>query len=282
MSYLLFDIGGSKMRFAISPDLKTIRKPEIVDTPRNFAEAMKIIAAIATKLSGGEKIQAAAGGIPGEFDVKHEKLYYSPNLPLWLGKPIKKEMERAIGARIYSENDATIVGLGEAIHGAGKGYSIVTYFTISTGVGGARIVNGHIDEKSLGWEPGQDIIAISKTLPKVSNPKGTHEGYVSGAAISKAYETHPYEIKDPKVWETLAEHLAVGLHNSILFWSPDVVVLGGSMIVGRPRIDPARVAHHLKTKLSMYPKMPAIKEAKLGAVGGLYGAMEYLKQNIVE
>ena len=34
-----------------------------------------------------------------------------------------------------------MVGLGEAVHGAGRGNCIVMYMTISTGVGGARIVH---------------------------------------------------------------------------------------------------------------------------------------------
>ena len=32
-----------------------------------------------------------------------------------------------------------------------------------------------------------------------------------------------------KKWEELAETFAIGLHNTILHWSPDRVVLGGSM-----------------------------------------------------
>jgi glucokinase len=49
-------------------------------------------------------------------------------------------------------------GLGEAVFGAGKGREIVVYMTISTGVGGARIVGGKIDASAMGFEPGHQII----------------------------------------------------------------------------------------------------------------------------
>ena len=279
--YILFDIGGTKMRFAGSRDLRKITEPQIIDTPQDFHEAMEAIGVVVKRVSGREKIKAAAGGIPGEFNPEHTKLFYSPNLKSWLGKPIHKDLERVTGAPVYFENDAAMVGLGEAILGAGKGYSIVMYITVSTGVGGSRIVDGQIDEKSLGWEPGQQIISVEKTLPKVSNSQHTLEEYISGGAIERAYGMKPYEIKEPEVWEILAEQLAVGVHNSILLWSPDVVILGGSMITGMPRIDPARVSFYLKDMLPMYPEMPEIKEATLGDSGGLYGAMEYLKQSVV-
>ena len=47
----------------------------------------------------------------------------------------------------------------------------------------------------------------------------------------------PYEIPQADaIWDQLAYYLAHGLRNSILYWSPDVIVLGGSMIIGDPRI----------------------------------------------
>ncbi len=62
-----------------------------------------------------------------------------------------------------------------------------------------------------------------------------------------------------------------------VFWSPDVIVLGGSMITGDPSIPLDITEAHLKEILKIYPELPAIKKAELGDSGGLHGALEYIK-----
>ena len=42
----------------------------------------------------------------------------------------------------FVDNDANVAGLAEALVGAGKDKSVVYYVTISTGIGGALIVDG--------------------------------------------------------------------------------------------------------------------------------------------
>ena len=61
-------------------------------------------------------------------------------------------------------NDTAVVGLGEAHRGAGIGYNIVTYITVSTGVGGTRIVDGRIDRRIYGFEPGHQTIDIDNSV----------------------------------------------------------------------------------------------------------------------
>ena len=39
------------------------------------------------------------------------------------------------------DNDVKVAALGEAVQGAGKDYPIVYYVTISTGVGGALVID---------------------------------------------------------------------------------------------------------------------------------------------
>ncbi|MFV1917705.1 MAG: ROK family protein, partial [Patescibacteria group bacterium] len=106
---------------------------------------------------------------------------------------------------------------------------------------------------------------------------GHLEAHISGAAVEKRYGKKPYEITDDKFWDELARLLAFGLNNTIVHWSPDVVVLGGSMMkkIGIP-ID--RVKFHLKKILKIFPELPEIKKAELGDLGGLHGALYYLKQ----
>lgn len=39
-----------------------------------------------------------------------------------------------------------------------------------------------------------------------------------------------------------------------------------------------RVRHHLKNILTIFPEHPKIEKATLGDVGGLWGALAYVKQ----
>jgi predicted NBD/HSP70 family sugar kinase len=49
--YLLFDIGGTNMRLAISKDGKNIGKIKIVPTPQDFIKGMKLFEESARELS---------------------------------------------------------------------------------------------------------------------------------------------------------------------------------------------------------------------------------------
>ena len=267
--YLLFDIGGTKTRLATSKDAVSFNTPIIIDTPQKFEEGISAFDNAVNKLVGGEKIEKAVGAVSGPLDKEHSMLVNAPNLKGWNGKPLKKELEKILSAPVVLENDAALVGLGEAVYGAGKGHNIVAYITVSTGVGGARIVGGKIDVSSMGFEPGHQVIhyAEGKDL----------ESHISGSGVKARYGKEPYDIDDPAVFEELAKMLAYGLNNTIVHWSPDVVVLGGSMITGDPAIPLKSIQKHVSKILTIFPTPPVIVKATLQDVGGLYGALSLLQ-----
>jgi len=275
--YLLFDIGGTKMRLAFSKDGKTFGKTQIVSTPQNFNDGIKLFSKIALKLSKGDKITAIAGGIAGALDRQNSKLVASPHLSKWVNKPLQKKLEKIFHAPVFIENDTAVVGLGEAAIGAGKDKGIVVYMTISTGVGGARITDGTIDENSMGFEPGHHIINFNSDFCLNYGTAGDLESYVSGSALEELHKKHPAKIRDKKVWRDVNLHLAYGLHNVIVFWSPDIIVLGGGMMKSK-EIKLATIRRHLKKTLKIFPSVPEIKRSKLKDVGGLHGALYYAKQ----
>ncbi|MCH8244762.1 ROK family protein [Patescibacteria group bacterium] len=275
--YLLFDIGGTKTRLAFSKDGKKFADSVTVQTPQKFEEGISVFANTIQELTKGEKIEKAAGAISGPLDKEHSMVINAPNLKGWNNKPLQKELEKILSAPVVLENDAALVGLGEAVYGAGKGYDIVAYITVSTGVGGARIVSGKIDASSMGFEPGHQFIDAGAGLcPSCEEPKAL-ESYVSGSGVKAQYDKEPYEIDDPAVFEKLAEMLAYGLNNTIVHWSPDVVVLGESMITGDPAISLKSIQKHVSKILTIFPTPPIIVKATLEDVGGLHGALSLLQ-----
>lgn len=264
------------MRLVVSNDLQNISEPKILETPQSYEEGIAVFKKTAGDLIAGQKVEAIAGGIAGPFDKKKRSLVGSPNLKDWIGKPFKEELEKTFAAPVFIENDTAMAGLGEAHFGVGKGYKIIAYITLSTGMGGCRIVHGKIDEKTIGFEPGHQIIDADKTLCPECD--GQYLGqYISGRAIFKRTGKKPEEIDDPEFWRRTAVFLAYGLNNTIVHWSPEIVVLGGSLM---NKIEVEVIKEELAKILKIFPELPVLKKAELDDIGGLWGAMVYLKQKL--
>ncbi len=274
--YALFDIGGTKTRVACSSDLSTFEAPIVFDTPKNYKEGFDALVKTIKEALNGREPKAICGGIAGPIDKNGETMVRSPNLDHWVNKPLKQDLIKEFNTEIFLENDAALAGLGEAVYGAGVGSNIVAYMTVSTGVGGARIVNGVLDEKSTGFEPGHQTIDADHTLEKDVSSMDLSD-ILGGRGVEKRMGKKPKEITDKKFWEQMAKYLAYALNNVTVFWSPDCIVLGGSMITGDPSIPIRDTEDNLKRILKIFPHAPCIKKAKLGDLGGLYGALAYLK-----
>jgi len=268
--YLLFDIGGTKTRLAITKNKKSFSKPMVFATPKTLKESAKLWQGKVAELTGNKKIIAAIGGLPGTMDRKKAVLLRSPNLAKWNGSNVKKVLENVVHAPVHLENDADLAGLGEAIFGAGQGYNIVAYLTISTGVGGGRIVNGKIDQNVLGFEPGHQIIRVDKK----GKPESL-EYLISGADLEERFGKKPENITNKKIWSEVEFNLALGLNNVMVHWSPDIIILGGSVM--QASISVNRVEKHLKKLVKIYSTLPKVRPAKLKDSGGLWGALGYLQ-----
>lgn len=279
MSYVLLDIGGTKTRVAVSDNLESFSESKNFTTPTNPKEGVKNIVATVNELTD-KPIRGIAAGLRGILDQEKSMMLQDPGgaLSSWEEFPLAAELKKALGAEVYLENDTAVVGMGETRYGAGDNEQIVVYITVSTGVGGAKIEHGLVDEYRYGFEPGHQILDVDHTILG-EDEEPTLENLISGSAVERRFGTKPYEIpQSDKVWDQLAYYLAHGLRNTILYWSPDVIVLGGSMIVGDPRILLNDIIRHADSVLEDIVPLPSIVDATLGDEGGLYGAMALLQQ----
>jgi glucokinase len=276
--FLLLDIGGTNTRIATASSSDAFTTPAKLPTPPIFSDAITALSAHILPLLTEQPLQGVIVGLPGTFNKTTGSLAVSPNLNGWVGHPIQDELENLTHVPVRIINDSALAGLGEACSGAGRGFDIVAYLTISTGVGGARIVNQKIDANTYGFEPGFHIIDASGTLCPDCHSPSSLEDLVGGASVAKRFKCHPKNITDPQVWSSLAQWLAYGLANISFLWSPSVIVLGGPMMRDIP-LDQVIAATARLT--SFIPAPPAIKPAALGDDRAFYGALSLIKDTLI-
>ena len=265
--YFACDIGGTQMRIAKSLDLVKFDEPWIEATPARPADGIQLLIETIKRMSGGKRIGAISIGIAGVLNEDHSMLLKSPHLSDWEKIPLKEKIEKALGTQVFIENDTAIVGLGEAVAGAGRGYHDVVYITISTGIGGVKIFDGEFAHNKYGFEPGHQIL---------NNQTGaTFEDLCSGTAVEKKFGMAPKKVAQTDAWDEIETNVVIGLYNSILHWSPDVVVLGGSM---SRDLSAERIQKKLKVIMKIHPKLPDIKIAELGSIGGIHGGFAFLRK----
>ena len=133
-------------------------------------------------------------------------------------------------------------------------------------------MNGMPDVSRYGFEPGHQIISMD-------GEKFSLEQLVSGTAIEKRYGKRAEDIDDPAVWERVAADLAVGLNNTLVHWSPDIIVLGGAVMKKIP-LDVLR--EKVKETVYIFPEIPRIEKAILDEPvlwGALAMATEQMRKN---
>lgn len=268
--FFLFDVGGTKIRMVGADDNGFVGDPVIVATPKDFEEGIRLLVETCRVFCNGKKLTGIVGGLAGTLNRSRHRLVSGSNIGPWVvDKSIQGLLGEALDTWVHLENDAALAGLGEAVSGVGKDYEIVGYITVSTGVGGARITNKTIDRCVWGFEPGFQIVDFDKSLCSGCT-KAYLGAHISGRGIEDHYGRKAEEIIDPAIWEDIAKYLGIGLTNTILHWSPDIIVLGGSVMQS---ISIERVRELVKEFLHVYPEIPLIERAQLGDIGGLYGAL---------
>ncbi|MDA2935815.1 ROK family protein [Patescibacteria group bacterium AH-259-L05] len=272
--YIVLDIGGTSTRIASSKKLKTIDKIDKFSTIRSFDLSIKRITASIENITQEGKTQGIIIGLPGTIDKKTRRLARAPDLfSSWIHKPLTNILSKKFNCKIFIKNDTDLGGLGEVAFGAGKGHKIVGYYAIGTGLGGTRIVNKQIDVFSRGFEPGHQIINIHGEKWPSCGQYGCLESYVSGRAFYKNYGIQAENCKNEKIWNDFSKHLAQGIVNGIVLWSPDIFIIGGGFSQ-RAHLFLKQTRENVK-KNRFNP--PPIVKSKLGDKSGLYGGLHFLK-----
>lgn len=211
-----------------------------------------------------------------------------PFIPLV--RPLQKEF--ALPVRLLNDCNAAV--LGEQTFGAGRGVDNLLYITISTGIGAGAIVNGTLllGRGGNAAEVGHFIVDTKYNLPCTCKKGVGHwEGYASGRNIprffwccagmkTKRFKKQFQTAKDifaagrarnPAVrdfLDELSKMNARGISNIIAAYDPQLITLGGSVVLENRKI----ILDGIKRYTDNFLKMPTIKITPLGEDITLLGA----------
>ncbi|WP_252238225.1 ROK family protein [Clostridium sp. VAP51] len=250
--YIGIDIGGTNLRAAIlDEECNLVDKLKISNEVEKGAEYNldKLILEIKERWSDKEIISVGVG-CPGPLDIISGTILVTPNLRTWEYFKLKEYLENKFDLPVFVNNDANVAGYSEAMVGAGKGAESVYYMTLSTGIGGGFIYKGEIVSgfNSIAAEIGNMI--INEDTYKHSNMNyGGLEGQCSGVNIARiSSEIIGGELTTKDVFEgaekgnmelqkMLSEwviNVSKAIANIIVTVDPEVIVLGGSVIINNP------------------------------------------------
>ncbi len=275
--YLVFDIGGTNMRVGVSQDFQSVMRYEVVPTPPGYAPGIQTLAKLGNRLLGNKTPDFCAGGIAATLSPDRSQIFTSANLPDWTGRFPSQDISKILGCSVRTQNDVALAALGEAKVGAGKDYKIVAYISIGTGVGGAKVVNGQLEITHLGFEPGHQLLVVPGE-DGVGKPREL-ESLISGKSLGLNAKNVGQLSNDINMARRLNSYVAIGIYNSIVHWSPEIVILGGGVTrSGLIHLDEIR-SNVAKISRS-YPHLPQILLSSLGDASGLIGALQYIRQSL--
>ncbi len=272
---LAFDAGGTQIRFSLL-SRNAVVKPAALPLPGSYRAFLSLLREQAGRLLGSSHCRLVIGGIAGPLNAKKSGLVQSTHLPFLIGRNLRQDITRLLKTRVFLENDNALAGLGEAAYGAGEGYRIVAYIGIGTGIGGSRCIDGRLDENAFGFEPGHHFLSMFARHGTHASPHpGDWESMVSGSGIQQRFGVRAERLKNRSAWKGLAKETAYGLVNVAVFWSPQVIIVGGSLI---KTLSVAEIRRHFRHLLRVFPVRPKILRAELGNFGALWGALAFSKE----
>jgi len=250
------DIGGTKIAVGVvDDDGKVLSRAESpTEVGRSYDDGLELIVSMLRRASqdAGQRIEGIGIGSTGPVNPFTGEFGDIDFLPQWRGKNPVNDLAEIFKVRAALENDADAGALGEAGWGAGKNRSHLIYVTVGTGIGGGVILNGQLYRGVDGAHPEFGHHVIDPSGPPCScGFRGCWEALATGPAMAAWFQRQrPADSNshdspsakricqlaqqgDPMACRAAAReayYLGLGLANLINLFTPDAIVLGGSVM----------------------------------------------------
>lgn len=296
--FLGIEIGGSKLPIVLGDDSSAIVKRWRleVDAGQGGAGIRQQIQSTLAEIHSMAIVRAVGVGFGGPVDWRTGQIRCSHQVKGWADFPLRDWLQDLVRAPVQVDNDANTASLGEALHGAGKGFNPVFYVTLGSGVGGGLTVDGRIyhgavpgeaeighirldrrgtivESRCSGWAVDRQIRALNRRKPGglLSRLAGTTR---KGEARHLSAALAQQDADARRILESTAQDLAFGLSHVMHLFHPEIIVLGGGLShLGEPLR--AAVAGFLPDFLmAAFAPGPRVALAALGEDAVPTGALE--------
>ncbi|MGH1343482.1 MAG: ROK family protein [Nannocystales bacterium] len=270
------DLGGTKTEIVALEGAEQ-RWRKRVPTPSDDYDA--IISAIVDLHREATQALGVGGtlgiGTPGSVSPK-TGLMRNCNTQVLNGRPLRADVEAALGREVRLANDANCFALSEATDGAGAGAAVVFGVILGTGVGGGLVVDGRLLEGHNGiageWghspcPRGPDELGPGPLC--YCGRRGCVETLLSGPALAAEHQREfggdasAAELvglaSAAPLWERYEARLARALGTVVNLLDPDVIVLGGGLsnVARLYEHVPPLLAEHAFSDVFDTPILPA-------------------------
>jgi glucokinase len=253
------DIGGTKIAVGmVNDDGDVLARAQEPTDPERYSTGLDRIAHMLreTAAKAGVELTGIGIGSTGPVDPIRGEFGDVDFLPGWRGKNPVKDLAQIFNVRVALENDGDAAALAEAGWGAGRNRTRLIYITVGTGIGGGIVLDGKLYRGVDGAHPEVGHQVIDPSGPPCScGFRGCWESLAAGPAMVAWVETHapPGYLHRPgitakricelaqqedEIAQQAVEHegyyLGLGLANLINLFTPDAIVLSGSVMKSAP------------------------------------------------
>jgi predicted NBD/HSP70 family sugar kinase len=246
------DLGGTKIAAIVLDAAGAVVFEHREPTPRHdYRGTVDAIAALVTAAERTAAARCTVGiGIPGSVSPA-TGLIRNANSTWLNGRPLKADLEGALGREVRLANDANCLAVSEAADGAAAGAPVVFGVILGTGTGGGLVVRGraltgtNVIAGEWGHNPLPWPDAEERPGPACyCGQMGCIETFLSGPGLSADYRrrgggeapgediVRRSEAGDPLAAASLGawtRRLAKSLATVINVIDPDVIVVGGGL-----------------------------------------------------
>ena len=292
------DIGGTKIAAGIIDGGGRILAQRECPTlaGEGFDAARDRIAGMlrACREEAGRTLDGIGIGCTGPVDPFSGEIGIVDFLPGWQGRNPVRELAQAFDLPVAMENDADAAALGEAFWGAGAGKATVICVTVGTGIGGGIIIGGKLYRGVDQAHPELGHHVVDPSGPHCfCGADGCWEVLAAGPPMAAwAIANAPAGYADPEsltaeklcrlaeagdglavlAVEREAYYLGLGIANLVTLYTPDMIVLGGSVMLSAHLFLPA-IRARVARNCGLVPfEKTEIALASLGRDAGLIGA----------
>ena len=250
------DIGGTKVAVGLveSQGKVLASRESATGSDCEYAHALDIIVNMLRDVERNAGLQLSGVGIgsTGPVDPFSGDFGEVDFLPKWRGKSLVKDLERIFNVTVALENDGDAGALGEAGWGAGRNKARLIYVTVGTGIGGGIVLDGKLYRGVDGAHPEVGHQVIDPSGPPCScGFRGCWEALAAGPAMAAWLEStappdypHRAGLTAKRICQLAIEgdelarsavsrearYLGLGLANLINLFTPDAIVLSGSIM----------------------------------------------------